>query len=758
MKNLAYRRTVSSWRGIIPASFACVMQVLTPGASSSQQPVDTVRLEVGRPVERTFTAAESYTSGTTHQYRVRLEAGQAMHVVVEQRGVDVGTTVYAPDGRQLLLVDGDSWRDGPEPFRLQATATGDYRIEIRPFEDGAPGGRYEVRLVAILSADVWVAEEAARRLPRDSAAAWLTRSGVRLSTVEAGRGFADMAPIGRMVGRARVVALGEATHGTREFFQLKHRMLEYLVARHGFTVFGIEASLPEGFDVNRYVLTGEGDPAAALTGLYMWPWDTEEVLEMIRWMRRWNADPQHRRKVRFYGFDMQSLPRAKSEALAYLRRVDPSEAARAASALAAVASPFTREDLWAGPYPARLRVLDAARSMLARFDERQRAYEALTGPKAWALARQHARIVVQNLTQRLASDSSTVVRDRAMAENVRWILDREGPDARMAIWAHNGHVANDSLWMGRYLRNSLGADMVVFGFAFGRGGFLAVEGPAPSRRGLTAFQVPALADSTLDGMLSHTGFSVAAFDLRQLPSSGPAAEWFAKPHGTRSIGAMAIGPAGSVRSQVVARLYDALIYVDSTTPSRPNAGGGWSPLAPGHAQGGRVAVQPVPAPVNLDFEAVGADGAPSGWTFNAVRLRAFGYRVLVSQLRPPSGQRCVEVRRTAGRHYGEEYGEIGQLIDAAPYRGRRVRVRAMARAETNGAGSEARLWVQSWAPISNVVGQLNTRRSVAVEGATWRSYETIIDVPANAISLRFGFALVGDGRAWVDAVSFDAVP
>jgi erythromycin esterase len=758
MKPLAFRRKGRSWRWIMIAGVTAPMQVLTPSASPAQLPADTVRLELGRPVERTFTASQTYSSGTTHQYRVRLEAGQAVHVLVQQRGVDVMTTVFAPNGGKLLEVDSDNWRNGPETVRFQAVDAGDHRIEIRPAEDGAPGGQYEVRLVAILSADVWIAEEAARRAPRDSAAAWLVRSGVRLSTVEAGHGFEDLEPIGRMVGKARVVALGEATHGTREFFQLKHRMLEYLVARHGFTVFGIEASLPEGFDVNRYVMTGEGDPAAALTGLYMWPWDTEEVLEMIRWMRRWNADPKHRRKVRFYGFDMQSLPRAPSEALAYLRRVDRVEAARASSALAVLVNPFTREDLWTGPLTERLRVLDAARAMLARFDDQKRAYVALTGPDAWVLARQHARIVVQNLTQRLDVDSSNVVRDRAMADNVRWILDREGPDARMVLWAHNGHVADDSLSMGRYLRRTLGAELVVFGFAFGRGGFLAVEGPAPSRRGLTAFQVPALADSTLDGTLARTGFSVAAFDLRQLPSSGPAAEWFAKPQATRAIGSMAIGTMGSVRTQVISRSYDVLLYVDSTTPSRPNPGGGWSPLAPGHAQGGRVAVQPVAAPVNLDFEETGADGTATGWAFNALRLGAFGYRVSVSHLRPPSGRRCIEIRRTPGRHYGEEYGEIGQLIDAAPYRGRRVRVRAMARIETAGATSEARLWLQSWAPIANVVGRLNTRRSVAVEGATWRSYETLIDVPANAVMLRVGFALAGGGRAWVDAVSFEAVP
>ncbi|HKE13886.1 MAG TPA: erythromycin esterase family protein, partial [Kofleriaceae bacterium] len=139
----------------------------------------------------------------------------------------------------------------------------------------------------------------------DEVVAWIRRSGIPLSGVEAGAGTADMAPLAASIGRARVVALGEATHGTREFFQMKHRMFEYLVSERGFTVFAIEANWPESLAVNRYVLTGEGDPKAALAGLYFWTWNTEEVLALIEWMRAWNADPAHARKVKFFGFDMQ---------------------------------------------------------------------------------------------------------------------------------------------------------------------------------------------------------------------------------------------------------------------------------------------------------------------------------------------------------------------------------------------------------------------------------------------------------------------
>jgi hypothetical protein len=125
---------------------------------------------------------------------------------------------------------------------------------------------------------------------------WIRHNAIPLRTVIAGNGFDDMQPLRKIIGSAHLVALGEATHGTREFFQLKHRMLEFLVNEMGFTVFGIEASMPEAFNINEYVLTGKGEPDKALASFYNWVWNTEEVLDMIKWMRSYNADPLHTKK------------------------------------------------------------------------------------------------------------------------------------------------------------------------------------------------------------------------------------------------------------------------------------------------------------------------------------------------------------------------------------------------------------------------------------------------------------------------------
>ena len=132
---------------------------------------------------------------------------------------------------------------------------------------------------------------------------WIRDNAVKLKTVEAGHGFADMKPIAKIIGNARIVSLGEATHGTREFFQLKHRMLEFLATEMGFNIFSIEANMPEAYRLNDFVLKGKGDPVNLIRGMHFWTWSTQEVLDMVLWMREFNKSGKG--PLQFTGFDMQ---------------------------------------------------------------------------------------------------------------------------------------------------------------------------------------------------------------------------------------------------------------------------------------------------------------------------------------------------------------------------------------------------------------------------------------------------------------------
>lgn len=173
---------------------------------------------------------------------------------------------------------------------------------------------------------------------------WIRANAVVLTTPEAGHGFQDLQPLKKMIGDARIASLGEATHGSREFFQMKHRMMEFLATEMGFTIFSIEANMPEAYRVNDYVVNGTGDPAQLLRGMYFWTWDTEEVLDMIKWMRTFNQSG--RGHVEFTGFDMQTPTVAAQIVHEFAVRYDSGYAARvteattqAATATAAPAGP-----------------------------------------------------------------------------------------------------------------------------------------------------------------------------------------------------------------------------------------------------------------------------------------------------------------------------------------------------------------------------------------------------------------------------------
>jgi erythromycin esterase len=589
----------------------------------------------------------------------------------------------------------------------------------------------------------------------DAARSWLTANAIRLKTIQAGNGFDDMQPLKNVVGKARIVSLGEATHGPREFFQLKHRMLEFLVTEMGFNLFGIEATMPESFDINEYVLTGKGDPAKALAGIYFWTWDTEEVLDMIQWMRRYNADPKHTRKVKFYGFDMQGAARAAKVTLGYLRRVDPRKAEMAQADLAILANPYTEFEFTKLPKEKKAATLETVKALVASFDSQKEDYVKRSSAEEWAIARQHARILEQNVETRSVEGvgfSQQAVRDRSMAENIRWILDHEGPTAKVVVWAHNGHVATMNRygmdWMGLHLRRMFNAEMVVFGFAFNQGGFQAIEMPVGSGRGLRNFDVgPGPADS-LEAMLASVGLQIAAIDLRKLPAVAAVTNWFNEPRSTRSIGA-AYGEqfaANFIAKESAPKSYDALLFVEKTTAAIP------IDKTPNPAPQQRLST-----PSNTDFENSAAGEAPADWRFSP-KLRRYDFEVATADDRPHGGKRCAMIRRLPGKHYGEMAGRFGQRLDATAYRGKRIKLRAAARAQLSGKDDHS--WLRLSISKKGAGPQATAFDSLdkyPVRSAEWQVYEIVADVPDDADSISVELILVGDGTAWLDSVSIEVM-
>lgn len=406
---------------------------------------------------------------------------------------------------------------------------------------------------------------------------WLKTHAWPLKTVEPSDNddFSDLMPLKDFIGSARIVALGEGTHGTSEFFRMKHRLVRFLVQETGFNTFAIEANWPEARRVNDYVLNGEGDPAQTIAGMGFWTWTTQEVLDMIEWMRRHNKSPGDQPSVSFHGFDMQNPELAMQQVLNYLESVNPDAAAEAKRR-------YICFDLYLNYPTLRSSEQDECRvniqAVMEALSEHQAEYAERSSPEAYAIAEHSARLVQQAERLHRSQDAteSLSTRDRFMAENVQWLIDHAGPDVKIILWAHNGHVSTEMPFMGWHLRNvyQYGRDdMVVIGFAFNEGALNAVGMTPDLNRAIrppSTHSVPPALPETFEWYAHSTGLPVFILNLNDLDSDDPATTWLTRPLLMRSVGA---GYNQSVPEKffyqlVLPDVFDAIIYIDQTRPTR----------------------------------------------------------------------------------------------------------------------------------------------------------------------------------------------
>src|SRR6056297_3044305 len=123
-------------------------------------------------------------------------------------------------------------------------------------------------------------------------------------------------------GDASVIGLGEATHGTKEFFELKHRLIKYFVENHGFRILGFEADMGETIYINRFITKGIGTIDEVMKKMHFWTWRTEEVKNLILWMKEYNKDKDATQRIHFIGTDCQFVTYNKQLVEEYLRMYD----------------------------------------------------------------------------------------------------------------------------------------------------------------------------------------------------------------------------------------------------------------------------------------------------------------------------------------------------------------------------------------------------------------------------------------------------
>lgn len=297
---------------------------------------------------------------------------------------------------------------------------------------------------------------------------------------------ADLAPLLERIGGCSVVLLGEATHGTSEFYRLRDRITRELVSKHGFVAVAVEADWPDAARIDRFVRNrpARGPDLDIFSRFPTWMWRNHEVGEFVRWLRDHNdlvEDPAAR--VSFHGLDLYSLYSSRAEVIDYLDRVDP-EAADLARHRYSCLSPWQQDPAEYGRAVVTGRFAGCETAVVATLSDllRRRLDYSTDSGDDYLDAAQNAAIVANAERYYRAmysgSRASWNLRDQHMFETLQVLRSSRGPDAKIVVWEHNSHVGDASATemgargehnVGMLCRRQFGDDAYLVGFGTDHG-------------------------------------------------------------------------------------------------------------------------------------------------------------------------------------------------------------------------------------------------------------------------------------------------
>ena len=394
-----------------------------------------------------------------------------------------------------------------------------------------------------------------------------------------------------LIGDARIVLLGEASHGTHEFYFERAQITKRLIAEKDFTVLAIEADWPDASRVHRYVRGASGDANAdeALSGFRRfptWMWRNSVVVEFVEWLREFNQhlDPKCA-PAGFYGMDLYSLHASIDAVLNYLEKVDP-ESARRARLRYSCFDHFSREPQEYG-YAATVGVAESCEGQVVEqlVELQRKAGEFLSRDGQVAaeelfFAEQNARLV-KNAEQYYRSmfrgrASSWNLRDRHMVETIEALVAHlnGSRQPKAIVWAHNSHLGDaratemsqhGELNVGQLIRDRFGNEAVLIGFSTHHGSVTAASdwGAEAERKSVR----PALRGSYED-LFHQTGLERFWIDLRSVGEK----EALFGPRLERAIGVIYRPQSERLSHYFHARLpkqFDAIIHIDETRAVEP---------------------------------------------------------------------------------------------------------------------------------------------------------------------------------------------
>jgi erythromycin esterase-like protein len=398
---------------------------------------------------------------------------------------------------------------------------------------------------------------------------------------------ADLDPLLEQIGDARYVLIGEASHGTSDFYRWRAELSKRLIVERGFSFVAVEGDWPDCYRVNRWVKSYPDSGHSAYDVLHAferwptWMWANHEVMDFVTWLREYNAPRPFDSQAGFYGLDVYSLYESMEEVVRYLEEIDPAAASVARRAYSCFEPYYDDVQEYA-----RATALvptsceDEAVSILATLRQKAPEYSA-DGREAYFNAEQNALVArgaeLYYRTMVRGGPGSWNVRDHHMVDTFERLMRFHGPLARGIVWEHNTHVGDARFTdmaragmvnVGQLVRQRHGNEGVVLvGFGSYHGTVIAAEEwGSPMQR----LRVPNARDDSYEGAMHRSG--VPQFLLVFDGSDDGGIAGLDTVRGHRAIGVV-YEPAherwGNYVPTLLPRRYDSFIFLDHTDALDP---------------------------------------------------------------------------------------------------------------------------------------------------------------------------------------------